>query len=137
MSLPYVIVTATLPSPKSVPSVYNNGMATSSSLLFSNLHPQVHIQTLLNLCYKLKVLHYRRLRGLSMSKLYRPCDRLLLEKLVPAFADRGCHVVSVMNPYGHILGFLDSVPDPLLLRKSDSAGNQTRASGSVARNSDH
>jgi hypothetical protein len=23
------------------------------------------------------------------------------------FADRGCHVVSVKNPYGRILGFLD------------------------------
>jgi hypothetical protein len=25
---------------------------------------------------------------------------------VPAFADRGCHVVSVTDPYGHILGFM-------------------------------
>jgi hypothetical protein len=32
---------------------------------------------------------------------------------------------------------VDSVPDPLLLRKSGSAGNRTRTSGSVARNSDH
>jgi hypothetical protein len=32
---------------------------------------------------------------------------------------------------------VDPVPDPLLLRKSGSAGNGTRASGSVARNSDH
>jgi hypothetical protein len=30
-----------------------------------------------------------------------------------------------------------TVPDPLLLRKSGSAGNQTRTYGSVARNSDH
>jgi hypothetical protein len=29
------------------------------------------------------------------------------------------------------------VPDPLFLRKSGSAGNKTRTSGSVARNSDH
>jgi hypothetical protein len=28
-------------------------------------------------------------------------------KLVPAFADRGCHVVSVKDPYGRILDFLD------------------------------
>jgi hypothetical protein len=66
-------------------------------------------------------------------------------------------VVSVTDPHGRILGFLDRsryfffqvalhlyarglvdpVPDPLLLRKSGSAGNRTRASGSVARNSDH
>jgi hypothetical protein len=32
---------------------------------------------------------------------------------------------------------MDPVPDPLLLRKSGSAGNQTRASGSVARNCDY
>jgi hypothetical protein len=32
---------------------------------------------------------------------------------------------------------VDAIPDPLLLRKSGSAGNRTRTSGSVARNSDH
>jgi hypothetical protein len=32
---------------------------------------------------------------------------------------------------------VDPVPDPLLLRKSGSAGNRTRASESVAKNSDH
>jgi hypothetical protein len=30
---------------------------------------------------------------------------------------------------------VDPLPDPLLLSKSDSAGNRTRTSGSVARNS--
>jgi hypothetical protein len=34
-------------------------------------------------------------------------------------------------------GWVDPVPDTLLLRKSVSAGNRTRSSGSVARNSDH
>jgi hypothetical protein len=92
----------------------------------------------------------------SESELYRPRDRLLSAKLVPTFADRGCHVVSVTNPYGCILGsidrsryfsfqvapqlysrgWVDPVPDPLLLRKSGSAGNRTRTSGSVGRNSD-
>jgi hypothetical protein len=81
----------------------------------------------------------------------------LLAKLVPTFADRGCHVVSMTDPYGRILGSLgrsryfffqvapqlysrgwvDPVPDPLLLRKSSSAGNRTKISGSVARDSDH
>jgi hypothetical protein len=28
-------------------------------------------------------------------------------KLVPTLADRGCYMVSVTNPYGRILGFLD------------------------------
>jgi hypothetical protein len=79
--------------------------------------------------------------------IYRPS---LSAKLVPTFADRGCHVVSVMNSYDHIRGFLDqsryfffqvvprlyswgwvdSVPDPLL-RKSGSTGNWARASGSL------
>jgi hypothetical protein len=69
----------------------------------------------------------------------------------------GCRVVRAADPYGRNLGFLDRssyfvfqvapqlysrdwvdlVPDPLLLRKSGSAGNRTRTSGSVARNSDH
>jgi hypothetical protein len=76
------------------------------------------------------------LRGLS-SRANDP-DRRLLAKLVPTFADRGCHVISVTNPYAHNLGFIDlsgyfffqvvpqlysrcsvdPVPDPLLLRKS-------------------
>jgi hypothetical protein len=34
-------------------------------------------------------------------------------------------------------GWVDPVPDPLLLRKSGSAGKRTRTSGSVASNSDH
>jgi hypothetical protein len=43
----------------------------------------------------------------SASELYRPSDRSLSAKLLPTFADRGCHVVSVTDPYGRILGFLD------------------------------
>jgi hypothetical protein len=35
------------------------------------------------------------------------------------------------------LWILETVPDPLLLRKCGSAGNRTRTSGSVARNSGH
>jgi hypothetical protein len=34
-------------------------------------------------------------------------------------------------------GWVDPVPDPLLLRKSGSSGNRTQTSGSVGRNSDH
>jgi hypothetical protein len=89
--------------------------------------------------------------------LYRPSDRRLSAKLVPTFAERVCHVVRVTNPYGRIPGFLDRsryfffkvapqlysrgwvdpVPDPLLLWKSCSAGNRTWTSGSVGRNPDH
>jgi CBS-domain-containing membrane protein len=45
-------------------------------------------------------------RSESASELYRPSDRRLSVKLVPPFVDKGCHVVSVMDPYGRILGFL-------------------------------
>jgi hypothetical protein len=81
----------------------------------------------------------------SASEHYRPSDRRLSAKLVSIFADRGCCVVSTTDPYSRILGFLDRsrylffrvvsqlysrgwvgpVPDPLLLRKSGSAGNRT------------
>jgi hypothetical protein len=39
---------------------------------------------------------------------YRPCsNRRMPAKLVPAFADRGCRMVSATDPYGSIVGFLD------------------------------
>jgi hypothetical protein len=61
-------------------------------------------------------------------------------------------VVSTADPFSRNLGFLDRshyflfqlapqfyshIPDPLFVIKSGSAGNRTRTSGSVARNSDH
>jgi hypothetical protein len=45
----------------------------------------------------------------SARELYRPSDRSLSAKLVPTFADRGCHVVRATDPYGRILGFLDRI----------------------------
>jgi hypothetical protein len=93
----------------------------------------------------------------SVSLLYRPTDRRSSTKLVPTSEDKGCRVVSATDSHGRMLGFLDRsrylffkvapqlysrdwadpVPDWLLLRKSGSAGNRSRTSGSVARNSDH
>jgi hypothetical protein len=43
----------------------------------------------------------------SASELYRLSDRRLSAKIVPTFANRGSHVVSVMDPYGRIVDFLD------------------------------
>jgi hypothetical protein len=43
----------------------------------------------------------------SVSELYRPSDCHLSVKLVPTFADAGCHVVGVTGSYGRILEFLD------------------------------
>jgi hypothetical protein len=40
-------------------------------------------------------------------ELYRQSDRRLSAKLVPNFADRGCHVVIAMGPFGRVLAFLD------------------------------
>jgi hypothetical protein len=31
----------------------------------------------------------------------------LVGEVMPTFEDRGCHVVSMTDPYGRILGFLD------------------------------
>jgi hypothetical protein len=93
----------------------------------------------------------------SVSELYRPSDCRLSVKLLPTFEDTGCHAVSVTDLYGRILvcldwihyfffqvapqlysrGWVDPIPDPLLLRKSGRTGNRTRSSRSVARNSDH
>jgi hypothetical protein len=93
----------------------------------------------------------------SASEFYRLSDRRVLAKLMPTFADRGCHVVSVTYPFGRILGFIDRsrylflqvaphwysrdrvdpVPETLLFRKSSSTGNRTVTSGSVASNSVH
>jgi hypothetical protein len=93
----------------------------------------------------------------SASELYRPSDRRLSAKLLQTFADRRCHMASVTDPNGRIIGFqkrsryfffqiapqlysrgcVDPVRDPLLLRKSGSSGNRIWISGSVARNSDY
>jgi hypothetical protein len=43
----------------------------------------------------------------SANELHRPSNRCLSAKWLPTCADRGCHVVSVTDPYGRILGFLD------------------------------
>jgi hypothetical protein len=43
----------------------------------------------------------------STSELYRPSNQSLSAKLVPNVANRGCHVVSMTDPYGCILGFLE------------------------------
>jgi CBS-domain-containing membrane protein len=49
-----------------------------------------------------------KLRGLSpRANQYRPSTRSLSARLMPTFADRGCHVVGVTEPYGRIIGFLD------------------------------
>jgi hypothetical protein len=48
-----------------------------------------------------------KLHGLSPQANYTDRATALSAKWLPTFADRGCHVVSVTDPYGRILGFLD------------------------------
>jgi hypothetical protein len=43
----------------------------------------------------------------SMSEIYQMIDCCSSAKLVPTFVDRECHMVSVANPHGSNLGFLD------------------------------
>jgi hypothetical protein len=79
--------------------------------------------------------------ALVRSELYRPSDRRLSAKLVPTFADRRCRAWSTQRistavnlhfldpelaPQLFSRGWVDPVPDPLLLRKSGSAVNRTR-----------
>jgi hypothetical protein len=69
----------------------------------------------------------------SANELYRPNDSRLSAKLLPTFADRGCHVVSVTNPYGRILGvlyrsryfFLPSTSSIVLTRLSGARSRPT------------
>jgi hypothetical protein len=102
--------------------------------------------------------YVKKLNSVALvSKRTIPTERPPLVREVENFVVNGCHVVSVTDLYGRILGFLDRtryfffkvvpqvysrgwvdpVPDPLLLRKFGRAGNRTRVSGSVATNFDH
>jgi hypothetical protein len=52
----------------------------------------------------------------SASELYRQSDRCFSAKLEPIFEERGCRVVSFTDPYGRILGFLDRLMVPNVLK---------------------
>jgi hypothetical protein len=51
--------------------------------------------------------HLKAPRPECASELYRPSESRSSAKLEPTFVDRGCHVISVTDPYGRILWFLD------------------------------
>jgi hypothetical protein len=64
------------------------------------------------------VFHESFNKAKKKKKKKKHCDRFSLvsdidqstaeqAKLVPTFTDRACHIVSVTDPYGLILGFLD------------------------------
>jgi hypothetical protein len=104
----------------------------------------------------LELRNLTKLRGLSPRAICTDQAIRLLAKLVLTFEGSRWQVVSVTEPYSRNFGFLERsryfyfqvspqlysrgwvnlVPDPLILRKSGSAGNVTRTSGSVAKNPD-
>jgi hypothetical protein len=61
-----------------------------------------------------------KLRGVSPRTNYT--DHSLSAKLVPTFADRGCLVVSVTDPYCRILAFLDH---PMSKGRPGERGNKS------------
>jgi hypothetical protein len=67
----------------------------------------------------------------SASELYGPSDQRLSEKLVPTFAYKMCHVVSLTKPYDRILDISRS--EPLLFLPSSSSIELMRLSGPRSR----
>jgi hypothetical protein len=45
----------------------------------------------------------------GLSPRAKSSGRRLSAKLMPIFVDKRCHVISMADPYGRILGFLDRV----------------------------
>jgi hypothetical protein len=70
------------------------------------------------------------IKGVAWSARRIPYGRIL------GFLDRSCYFFFQVAPQLYSQGWMDPVPDPLPLRKSGSAENRVRASGSEARNSD-
>jgi hypothetical protein len=152
----YSLTTSNNPSWKST----SNSAITTCLALDSNIqrnHHKAVSWAILSILLSSMPMSHRTPWPESASELYRPSDSRLTANLVPTFEDRWCCLASTTDPYGRILGFLHRnryfffqvapqlysrgwvypVTYPLLLRKSGSAGNRTRTSGSVARNSDH
>jgi hypothetical protein len=116
-------------------------------------------QSVIGIAFILLLLHYHKETPWpeSANELYRPGDHRFSAKLVPTFADRGVsrgQRDGSLRPYSRFyrpepLLFLSGSSSvvltklsgphsrPLLPRKSCSARNRSKASGSVARNSDH
>jgi hypothetical protein len=123
----------------------------------STYSTQSFLKTICNIIIIIIIIINYKLRSWVLERTLLTEQPQLLSEIVPNFADRWCHVVSVTYPYGCILDFLDRsryflfqvapqlysrgwvdlVPDPLFLGKSGIAGNRTRTSGSVAMSSEH
>jgi hypothetical protein len=75
--------------------------------------------------------------GRSQCKLLRIKGVTWSAWRILEFLDRSRYFFFQVAPRLYSRGWVDPVPDPLLLRESGSAGNRTWTSGSVARNADH
>jgi hypothetical protein len=105
------------------------------------------LRTIFRYCSTLQLILQKKNSVTLVRQRTIPTERPPMSaKLVPTLADRGCRVVCATNPHGLNFGFLDRscyfsiqvapqlyswgwvdpVPDQLLLRKSSSAGNRTR-----------
>jgi hypothetical protein len=87
-----------------------------------------------------------KLHGLSPPANHTDSDCHLSAKLVPTFADRGCHGVRVTDRYCRILGFIDRssyffflncTHEAITYINSVPTSQETIHLCSVARNSDH
>jgi hypothetical protein len=67
----------------------------------------------------------------------RMVSQRMAKGCILGFLDQSHYFFFQVAPQLYSQGWVDPVPDPLLLRKSGSARNRTQTSGSVARNSDH
>jgi hypothetical protein len=75
---------------------------------------------------------------MEAEKSCEPTTLKKISKFVQRKSTIFCVVTSCrLTPQLCSRNWVDPVPDPLLLWKSGRAGNRTRTSGSVARNSDH
>jgi hypothetical protein len=95
--------------PHKITRLIPHEVATHETRLLGKTALSKHSYQWFNISLKLTI--YEKLNSTpwpeSASELYRPSDRRLSAKLVPTFADIGCHVVRVTDLYGRILGFLD------------------------------
>jgi hypothetical protein len=74
---------------------------------------------------------FMRIEGVACVTVTDPFGRIL------GILDRSRYFFFQVAPQLYSRGWVDPSSDSLLLRKSGSSWNLTRASGSVARNSDH
>jgi hypothetical protein len=115
----------------------------------------------IRICFRFAHMHKQTTNAVALSPQANYTDwatAICRRNLVPTFVDRGVShgqrggSLTVINlsfldqsryfSFKQLLiysykGWVDPVPDLLLLRKFGSAGNRTRTSGLAARNSDH